>query len=466
VTVARQSLGTLMRLGGAVFCAAWGVAIVLFPFYKGLPIGLVPIALGAVLGAVVAVFRHRVTSLLMRPSSVPFAVAISAAAFMLRAAAALHFPLEPANDHAMFYQLAANVAAGQGYTKSTGPTAFFPPGLPLLLAAIFWVVGTSVWVAKALGLALSALVVPVSYWFARKVGPEEEARWTTLIVAAFPTLVVYGATIGYESLLSLLVLGWAVLTQSVARTASGGPLTAVALGIVNGLAALVKPVALLLPVLSAMSWIGRLRLKQVVLLSAVSAVVMLAVILPWTLRNKMTLGHPVLISTNGGFVLYSANHDGSRGIATPVRSLPGEHDEVSRDRIRGQAAVRWILDNPSAFLQLMVPKAAYGWGTTSSIMSFVSYDRMPPREEDVWKALLNVGWGAFFLWCAAAAWSTRVWARPALTPALLFTLYIFAVHLVYEALSRHHVTLLPVLAVTAAAWLSRDSRPASERVHV
>ena len=92
-------------------------------------------------------------------------------------------------------------------------------------------------------------------------------------------------------------------------------------------------------------------------------------------------------------------------------------------------------------------------------MSYVSADRMPPREEDVSKALLNVGWGALFVWCAAASLRTRIWSRAALLPAILFLGYLTAVHLFYEALSRHHITVLPILAIVAAAWLSR-SEPA------
>ena len=100
-----------------------------------------------------------------------------------------------------------------------------------------------------------------------------------------------------------------------------------------------------------------------------------------------------------------------------MKPLPGEVDEVSRDRLRREAAVQWILENPLDWARLAVAKISYGWGTSSSIMSYVSADRMPPREEDVSKALLNVGWGALFVWCAAASLRTRIWSRAALLPA-------------------------------------------------
>lgn len=457
----------MLWAGGAVFCAVWGVAIILFPFYKAMPIGLLPVALGAIGGIAISSTRQRLTRSLMTHRTAIFVTGVTACALLLRAAGAMYFPLAPANDHEMFYRLAVSVVSGTGYGWGYGPTAFFPPGMPLLLAAVFAVTGTSPIVAKAVGLIAGTALVPVSYAFARGLAPEPVARWTAALVALSPTLVAYSATVGYEPLLAIVVLGWARLTWSLGARPEGGIGRAAAMGILCGVGTLIKPICLLLPAISVGLWTAwRAPLGRSVGAAAVAGLLMLVVVLPWTARNWRALGHPVLVSTNGGVVLYSANHTGSRGIATPVEPLPGEVDEVSRDRVRQRAAVDRIRAHPAEFLALMVPKAVYGWGTTSSIMSFVSYDRLPPRQEDAWKALLNVGWGALYVWCALAAWRTRVWADPRLAPALVFVLYLFAVHLVYEALSRHHVTALPVLSLTAAAWLSSNGpRGASDDAH-
>lgn len=457
----------MLRKAGVVFCALWGVAIILFPFYKAMPIGLVPVALGAAAGLVISSARQRITQRLMAHGGARFVIGATACALLLRAGGATYFPLEPANDHEMFYRLAASVAAGTGYGWGYGPTAFFPPGMPLLLAAVFAVAGTGPVVAKAVGLLAGTALVPASYAFARGLAPEAVARWTAVLVALSPTLVAYSATVGYEPVLAMVVLAWARLTWSHGARRDGGTGRAAAMGLLCGIGTLIKPICLLLPAISLGVWAAwRAPLARSVAAASVATLLMFAVVLPWTVRNWLALGHPVLVSTNGGVVLYSANHTGSRGIATPVSPLPGEVDEVSRDRVRQRAATEWIGSHPGEFLGLMVPKAVYGWGTTSSIMSFVSYDRLPPRHEDAWKALLNVGWGALYVWCALAAWRTRVWADRRLAPALVFVLYLFAVHLVYEALSRHHVTVLPVLSLTAAAWLaSSGPRRASDDSH-
>ena len=450
------------RAIGATFCVTWAVSLVLFPVIKGLPAGLLLVAIGIAFASGLSLFRTNLTSCLGLCQPTTFLIAVSGLGLVARTAACVYFPLEPANDHEMFYRIAAGVAEGRGYIWGGAPSAFFPPGMPLLLAGTFAVFGSSLVVAKVVGLAIGTALVPLSYQFARQAVSEPVARWTALLVACSPTLVFYSATIGYEQLLAAVVLGWAGLTAGM-RADQSDRWRLVTSGALAGTGALIKPISLLLPAISLAVWLARMRITQALARAAIMTVVMLAVIAPWTFRNWRVLGHPVLLSTNGGFVLYSANNDASLGIATPVEPLPGEVDEVSRDRLRRKAALRWIGENPGPFLKLAVAKAVYGWGTSSSIMSFVSADRLPPRQEDICKAILNVGWAGLFTLCALGTWRTRVWSHPRLTPALLFLIYLFAVHLVYEALSRHHITVIPVLAIIAAAGLANADREVSTR---
>ncbi len=449
-------LAASLHGAGIAFTATWCVALVLFPLYKELPIGYVPIVVGMAAGIAVGARSGRLTSWLLAASDRRFLMAIAALAVGLRLVACVYYPLMPANDHEMFYRLAASMVAGDGYAIEGRPTAFFPPGMSLLLAATFRIFGPGPWVAKTVGLLTGVLLVIAGYLFAIRATSRPIARWTALVLATSPTLIAYSATVGYEPLLGALVLAWAWLTDDlIGRRGLGGWRLAV-LGVISGVGTLIQPICLLLPGLSLVVWLVRRDGTAALWRAAAAAVLMMSIVSPWTLRNWRALGHPVLVSTNGGVVLYSANNPVSRGIAERMKPLPGEVDEVSRDRLRREAAVRWILANPLDWARLAVAKVSYGWGTSSTIMSYVSADRMPPREEDVSKGLLNVGWGALFVWCAAGTLRTRIWSRATLLPAILFLGYLTAVHLFYEALSRHHITVLPILAIVAAAWLSRS----------
>lgn len=450
------ALPALMWLGaGLLFSIAWFAALFAFPLYKDLPLGYVPIAAGLAAGAAVARWRGPIGRLLAALPPRRFLLVAVAVAAGLRVAAAVWFPLAPANDHEMMYNLAVGLVEGRGYTWPDGnPTAFFPPAVSFLLTAGFVLFSPSFWVAKLLGLVTGTALVVATWWFASANTTPLQARWATAIVCLNPTLVFYSATIGYEPLLGVIVLLFMGILNRTAVDGAPWGRRSTLLGALAGVGSLVKPICLLLPafVLSA----PRIRTRPVRALLQVGlvTVVMLVVILPWTLRNWSVLGSPVLISTNGGPVLYSANNPASEGLYTFVGPLPGEVDEVSRDRIRRRAALEWIAAHPAEWASLAVSKVVYGWGTSSSIMSYVSADRLPRLQEDLAKAAINLAWAPLALWCLAAALGTRVWASPRLAGTLLFLLYLFVVHLFFEALSRHHIPVIPVLAMIAAAWLS------------
>lgn len=437
-------------LGRAVVLS-WGVGLVLFPLFKRLPMGYVPLIAGLGVGWAIWCLRGHWTSRMARVSDTTFVSSVLLVALGLRLAAATCFPVAPANDHEMFYRLAASVARGTGYGWGYGPSAFFPPGLPLLLAAWFVVAGVGLWQAKMLGIAIGMSCVWATYRFAVwSLGPAA-GRCALVIAATSPTLVFYSATLGYEQLLAVVFVCWAVLVEMSAGTRLRGGIS-LQTGALMGAGALIKPVCLLLPAVCLIRW-WRTAPVAAVARTCLCGLAMMAIVLPWTARNWAALGSPVLVSTNGGVVLYAANNPASEGLAMQVAPLPGEHDEVSRDRVRTRAAVKWIFENPGAWAHLAVAKIAYVWGTSSSIMSYVSYDRMGVRAEDVCKGILNVGWSALFVLCCTATFKTTAWSRPRLCAAALCLAYFFVLHLFFEALSRHHIAVMPFLITIAAAGL-------------
>src|SRR6185503_7301801 len=60
----------------------------------------------------------------------------------VRLAAVAVWPVAPARDAAEYHALAVGLLHGDGYVRADGtPTAFRPPGLPFLLAAVYAVAG-------------------------------------------------------------------------------------------------------------------------------------------------------------------------------------------------------------------------------------------------------------------------------------------------------------------------------------
>ena len=454
----KPKLVPLLDAFGWFFSAAWVCAVLAFPLVKGQAAGYAPVAAGLALGVVTHRFRARLTRVIDGPSPGAFLTLLLGLAAALRVAAVFYFPLEPMVDDAQFHRYAMTMVQGGGY-GAPGVRAWFPPGMSFVLTAWYFVTTPTPLAGKLLQVILGCVLVWQTWAATRQFLSESVARVAAVLVAVFPTLVFYTATLGYEILLALILLVSCRLAVSVVDD-RGWPIASLAgIGALLGIGSLVKPICLLIPLMFAAAWwmLGT-RIPRVVGRAALVMVVMILVISPWTLRNYQVLHAFVPISTNGGTTLYAANNPRATGLAMQVEPVPGETDEVTRDRLRMRSALAWIIANPSRSFQLALTKMTYTWGTSSSIMSVVSTDRLPATAEAVCKAVLNVGWTALLVWCVAGVVTTRAWSVPAIVPSTIVLAYIFGIHLFYEALSRHHVPVVPLLCIVAAMGLAAAPR--------
>jgi hypothetical protein len=453
-----STIPQLLNAFGRLFCVAWIGAVLAFPSVKGIGAGYLPVAAGLVLGLAGLRFRVPVARLFEAPSPGRYLLCTVLVAALVRAVAIGYFPLEPMVDDAQFHRYAISMVNGQGYGAPEA-RAWFPPGASLVLAAWYTLTTPSPFAGKILHLLFACGLVWQTWELARRAFSERVARIAALLAAVFPTLVFYTATLGYETLLGLILVASCRLAVSAAESAEFPMLTLAVLGALLGAGALVKPICVLVPLVFGVAWLALGgRFLRVASRTAFVIVAMAVVIAPWTFRNYRILGAFVPISTNGGTTLYAANNPNAMGLAMTVEPLPGEVDEVSRDRLRMRAAISWMVHHPARWFELAVTKVVYTWGTSSSIMSVVSTDRLPPEAEAVCKAVLNVGWTALLVWCCAATLTGRPWTQAGLVPATLVIAYLFGIHLFYEAMSRHHVPVIPFLLIVGATALAAERR--------
>jgi hypothetical protein len=445
----------LCQAFGLIFCAQWACAMLLFPLYKGIPAGYVAVALGIGLACCVwmPAVRHKLNEWLMAPSAVRFLIGICLIGLAVRLTAILFFPREPMVDDRTFHHYAQRMLNGEGYGDASA-RAFFPPGMSLLLTGWYWLTTPSPLSGKLLNALLGTLTILLTYDLGRRALTPQAARWAAVITALMPTLIVYGATLGYETALGCILLAVCDLALLASRPGRRGWLCAGGSGLLLGLGALVKPVCLLMPPLLGVAWLLLGAGRRAWAYSALSAGLTVVVIAPWTVRNYRVLGEIVPVSTNGGVVLYAANNPQATGLYMPVDPLPGEVDEVSRDRVRQRAALGWMVRSPLAWCKLAIHKMVYVWGTSSSIMSVVSWDRLPSWQESACKGVINIGWSALLASCVLATMHTGAWTSKALFPMVLLLAYVFVIHLFYEAMSRHHIPVMGALILVAAAAMS------------
>jgi len=219
----------------------------------------------------------------------------------------------PNGDSIAYTQLAANLAAGRGYSDRFAPP-YDPhtlriPGYPLFLAAHLVLdpqhgLGLAILTQIVLGATTCVLV----YHIARRFLPPGGAGLASLL-AAFNFVHIYLASCFLAEALSIFLLGVFILL-AVHRGNWGRPWVAFAMGIILSMALFVRmPSAFLIPVYAsailpfAVPSVSRSR-RFVVLLCFLLPIVSSTQL--WCMRNYRATGHYGLTSLGGYYSLWRA----------------------------------------------------------------------------------------------------------------------------------------------------------------
>jgi 4-amino-4-deoxy-L-arabinose transferase-like glycosyltransferase len=262
---------------------------------------------------------------------------------------------------------------------------FRPPGYPYFLALTYRVLGLSYLAPRIVQVGLWLVGCILAFLFAR--------RWYGVPVALVLVALIsgYWVFIYFESELQapvlLIPLLWAVvcLTGAWSDRMSFG--RGVAVGVLLGVAALVRPNVILLaaPIFIWAGWIAvRRRVPYRFLATVTGCLLGIAVaIAPATIRNYRVSGEFVLITSNVGINFYIGNNpdaDGSVMNFLPAYGswgncfeYPALVDNLERrtgreldatavsDYFRDEG-LEWIRQNPGEFIKLTIKKALAFWG--------------------------------------------------------------------------------------------------------
>lgn len=397
---------------------------------------------------------------------------------------AIALDVAPTSDAEWYYSRAELLAAGAGYIDNHGaPTAFWPVGWPLALAAVFRLFGASTLVVGLFNLVTSALGAVLLHDLARKLHGEGRpgaalvGRLAVLLYAVYPNAVLYVplalTEVFYTTL--LLLAGW-LLVGRVGTPGPGAGRLALA-GLVFGLATLVKAQTLVVvPLVFAIALLRERgfwrRLPGALARTGLVLAVAAAVVAPWTIRNHRVLGEWVAVSTNGGFTLLTGNNDSARGGYTPddpvVRALEArkqELGEVATDAEARRLGMEWIAQHPAEFAGLLPRKFfrlwfpdgeglwAYETGTTAYAAAPLAFLALRAVNQLWYFALLGLfaiwGWGEIRRRRAAGQPLVDWWVLPWGIAA-----YPTAICLVFSGQSRFHFPVMPWICLGAACWLA------------
>jgi 4-amino-4-deoxy-L-arabinose transferase-like glycosyltransferase len=271
----------------------------------------------------------------------------------LRLGYAWEQPSEPPPDADAYARIAENLyrhgsfdARPPGVEHEVQPSSAYSPGLPLLVAGIYWLSGgVHVTLALLVLATIGAGAIPMAFLLGRRFGGDLGGVLAAAAIAFYPALLDYQGLLLTEPLAAFLLSAGLVAYFNAAfppRPRPGMPRWALA-GALFGLLALVRPEYLAIAVLLPLLWLAKETLtRRRVEAVAVSLLATIVVLAPWTIRNAIVLDRFVPISTGGGKALYTGTYLGADGDAVKLRALLLSERPALKARLAREGA----LDDP------------------------------------------------------------------------------------------------------------------------
>ena len=364
----------------------------------------------------------------------------------------------PTADGTFYHRIAQRIAEGHGYTwlwpdGVVTYAAHYPVGYPAFVGAGYALFGSHPVVAMALNAVIGALAAVAVHRLALRAATPRLALIAGFLVALHPGLVAYTPALMSEGVTASLVTCAAWVTACLRDATRERSLRAtwtwlVLLGFVVGAATLVRPQCIVFaPILAFVGvarWFERSSWKRVILAVCAATVASFVLCAPWTVRNCARMGRCALVSYNGGWNLLIGADTASTGAWSPVK-VPLEcrevWDEAAKDECFGQAARRYIAQNPTDWLALVPRKlaatfdycGAAGWYLHESNAA-VCDDRCKVALggfETVYERCLlalAILWSSKGSWRRTEFWRSSSWSKARLCVALVGLAFVFQTH--------------------------------------
>jgi len=289
-----------------------------------------------------------------RKSAVPVVLAVvTLAGLGLRVGYALDQPSPQPPDSVAYARIAENLerdgsfdARPPGIEREVQPASSYAPGLPLFVAALYWIGGgPDLSFALVVLALLGAVAIPMTFLLGRRMSGTAAGLLGATVVAGYPALLEYQGLLLTEPLAAfLLATALVVFLGAVERSSrwlwAGS-------GALLGALSLVRPEYLVLAILLPLSWLLREalcgRLRRAVAAAGVSLLGTIVVLAPWTVRNAIVLDRAVPVSTGGGKALYIGTYLDADGDGPKLRELL----LAQRPALRARLSRGGPVDDPS-----------------------------------------------------------------------------------------------------------------------
>lgn len=269
-------------------------------------------------------------------------------ALTLRVGYISFFPQElPKYDAAGYDSIAWNISKGRGFSLNNQPTAFRMPLYPLLLAGIYKIFGHNYYFARLFQAILSAFNCLIIFIIANKIFNRKIALYSSLLLTCYPVLIVYTGLFLTETVFTFLL---SVSMMFLIFWVKEKEIKYILLsGLFLGLATLVRPTTVLLPIFLAFCvyFVVKNRFGAIKILLILVGL-MCIVLLPWVIRNKIVFNRFIPLTTYHGslfmYILFSGGPTPETGLE--VTEITRGLSEIEFDEVLKEKTKTMIKNNP------------------------------------------------------------------------------------------------------------------------
>ncbi|WP_156752327.1 hypothetical protein [Mycobacterium sp. ACS1612] len=267
-------------------------------------------------------------------------------------------------DEQQYFDIAESLVRGRGFELDGAATAYRPPAWPVLLAA-----GLALGLPGACLPAISAMCMIGAAIAAAYIGIRlTNSRWGSMagvFVLLYPLNLYTASTLYPQAMATAAFLTlWAIAVRAESPSnKSAMPTASCALvGLLTAVIMLTVPI-LAFTAFAILGWFWWQQPGNRIRLLLVSGLCAGLLIVPWTVRNEIVLGSPVVFSASAGQNLFVGNNPTatpSSGVAVDMEAAKRSSSgmgEIEKDSYLRSLAIKWISDNKGAAVRLYFGKA-------------------------------------------------------------------------------------------------------------
>ncbi|MDP9422749.1 MAG: glycosyltransferase [Pseudomonadota bacterium] len=367
-------------------------------------------------------------------------------------------------DPQNYIRLATALGSGQGLvtpnpTGGFGAAALYPPGMPLLLAAVGLVLPLNAITLTLLNTLIDLAAALLLARVATLLGRRDLGIPVALAYLLWPSIAFMAPLAYKEGLVIALMLAMLVALLEQARRP--GFRWALASGVAAGMLVLTQPGLAPLPALIFVALFKRFdNWSRWLAVSACAAGAALAVMLPWWARNAILFGEFIPLTTSSGLALWvGAQPDGGMvwKMPPPEWGLAGE---LGSSRLAAAEAWRIIADDPLGYVTRCLAKFPKSFFTTNWAIDQLVLAPDAPWPEGAKSRLARAGPTLIELGAALLA-LLGLYRFPRSTAALLLWACLaqsLMFGIWFEFSERHRLFMVPFILLLAAIAITRAHR--------